>query len=105
MTLPHRLRLSGLHVLWPAAALALLGSAPALASANPAADVPVVTRHDVRIGGRELAYTAEAGRIAIRDVATGEPHGYMFYTAYRASARVDSPASAADGRQESDTPR
>jgi len=41
----------------------------------------------VRIGGQELAYTAEAGRIAIRDVATGQPHGYMFYTAYRTVPR------------------
>src|SRR6185437_7653987 len=88
-----------------AALLALLALTPVLAAANPSDDAPIITRHDARIGGGELAYTAEVGRIAIRDVATGEPHGYMFYTAYRASARVDSPASAADGRQESDTPR
>ena len=44
---------------------------------------PVVTRHQMTINGRSLAYTAEVGRIAIRDVETGEPHAYMFYTAYR----------------------
>ena len=44
---------------------------------------PVVTRHQMTINGRPLAYTAEVGRVAIRDVETGEPHGYMFYTAYR----------------------
>jgi len=33
--------------------------------------------------GPAAAYTAETGRIAIRDVETGEPHAYMFYTAYR----------------------
>jgi len=44
---------------------------------------PVVTRHSITINGRPLAYTAEVGRVAIRDVETGEPHGYMFYTAYR----------------------
>lgn len=83
----HRRGVSGLRALWAAAALALLGWAPALAAANPADDTPVITRHDVRVGGQELAYTAEVGRIAIRDVATGEPHGYMFYTAYRAVPR------------------
>jgi carboxypeptidase C (cathepsin A) len=74
-----------------AAALVLLGLAPALAPANPADDAPVITRHEVRIGGSELAYSAEAGRIAIRDVETGEPHGYMFYTAYRANADAKRP--------------
>ena len=44
---------------------------------------PVVTKHQITIKGRPLAYTAEVGRIAIRDVETGEPHAYMFYTAYR----------------------
>lgn len=44
---------------------------------------PVVTRHQLTVEGRALAYTAEVGRIAIRDVETGEPHAYMFYTAYR----------------------
>src|SRR6266540_4254336 len=44
---------------------------------------PVVTRHQMTINGRSLAYTTEVGRIAIRDVETGEPHAYMFYAAYR----------------------
>ena len=44
---------------------------------------PVVTQHQSQMGGKLLKYTAEVGRIAICDVETGEPHGYMFYTAYR----------------------
>jgi len=43
----------------------------------------VVTEHQIKADGRLLKYTAETGRIAIRDVETGEPHGYMFYIAYR----------------------
>jgi hypothetical protein len=74
-----------------AVALVLLGLAPALAPANPADDAPVITRHEVRIGSSELAYSAEAGRIAIRDVETGAPHAYMFYTAYRANADAKRP--------------
>lgn len=47
-------------------------------------DEPVViTEHRIEAGGKPLEYTAETGRIAIRDVETGEPHGFMFYIAYR----------------------
>jgi carboxypeptidase C (cathepsin A) len=48
---------------------------------------PVTTRHELMVQGRMLAYTAEVGRIAIRDGETGEPHGYIFYTAYHATNR------------------
>ncbi len=47
---------------------------------------PVVTQQQAQIGGKLLKYTSEVGRIAICDVETGEPHGYMFYTAYRMSS-------------------
>jgi carboxypeptidase C (cathepsin A) len=47
----------------------------------------VVTRHAIALSGRPFAYTAEAGRLAIRDVATGEPLGRVFYVAYRAPAK------------------
>src|SRR5216110_1400145 len=48
---------------------------------------PVVTKHQITINGKPLPYTAEVGRIAIRDVETGEPHAYMFYTAYRVPSK------------------
>jgi carboxypeptidase C (cathepsin A) len=81
-------RAFSLHARGYAAALALLAFGPAIAPANPADETPIVTRHEVRLGGRELAYDAEVGRIAIRDVETGKPHGYLFYTAYRALPRT-----------------
>jgi carboxypeptidase C (cathepsin A) len=68
------------------AALALL--LPAAAQAGEPPNGPVVTDQQVRIHGKPLKYTAETGRVAIRDAETGEPHGYMFYIAYR----VPSPA-------------
>lgn len=105
MTLARYRKLPGLRALWPAAALALLGTAPALVAANPADDAPIITRHDARITGRDLAYTAEVGRIAIRDVATGEPHGYMFYTAYRAVAHGGPQQSIDTGRRAGDAAR
>ncbi|MGH8320057.1 MAG: S10 family serine carboxypeptidase-like protein [Steroidobacteraceae bacterium] len=62
---------------------ALLCVACAAAAANPADGVPIVTRHQTLIAGKKFAYTTEVGRIAIRDVETGEPHGHIFYTDYR----------------------
>jgi len=47
-------------------------------------EAPVTTQQEAQIGRKRLKYTAEVGRLAIRDVETGEPRGYMFYTAYRA---------------------
>jgi carboxypeptidase C (cathepsin A) len=45
-------------------------------------EAPIVSRQEATIHGRLWKYAAEVGRIAIADVETGEPHGYMFYTAY-----------------------
>jgi carboxypeptidase C (cathepsin A) len=57
---------------------------PAMAAGTDPFGEPVVqTDHQIQIDGTTLHYTAEAGRVAIRDVETGEPHGYMFYVAYR----------------------
>ncbi|MCW5758698.1 MAG: hypothetical protein KIS90_02875, partial [Phenylobacterium sp.] len=55
--------------------------AAALALATP--DGPVTTDHRITVAGKPLAYKAEVGRIAIRDAETGEPRGFMGYTAYR----------------------
>jgi hypothetical protein len=79
------MRISGRKALMGAlAAGALALAAPALAAGVEPA--PVVTHQQIRLGGRMLAYTAEAGRLPIRDVATGEPIGHLFYVAYRAPA-------------------
>jgi len=42
----------------------------------------VTTRHAVRIAGREVAYTARAGTLPIREDATGEVHARIFFVAY-----------------------
>ena len=44
---------------------------------------PVVTHHELRIGGRTLRYTATAGRMPIKDEA-GKINADMFYVAYTA---------------------
>lgn len=64
-----------------AAAMALFS---ANAFANPFQAEPVVVKeHTLRIASGKLRYVTEAGRTPIRDVETGEPHGFMYYTAYR----------------------
>ncbi|MFZ3263909.1 MAG: hypothetical protein WA172_07905 [Terriglobales bacterium] len=67
-------------ILLLSAAILVLSSLPVAARDD---NEPVLTQHEAQIAGKLLKYTAEAGRIAIRDVETAEPHGYMFYTAYR----------------------
>ena len=42
---------------------------------------PVVTHHSIRVGGRELRYTATAGRLPVKD-AEGKIEAAMFYVAY-----------------------
>ena len=61
-------------------ALVLIASS---AASEPQKEQPVITNQRAQIGGKLLEYTAEVGRVAICDVETGEPHGYMSYTAYR----------------------
>lgn len=43
---------------------------------------PVVTHHSIRVGGRELRYTATAGRMPIKDPVEGKIDAEMFYVAY-----------------------
>jgi pimeloyl-ACP methyl ester carboxylesterase len=52
-------------------------------------EAPIVTQQQAEIGHKILKYTVEVGRIAICDVETGEPRGYMFYTAYRMPSSRD----------------
>jgi len=67
----------------------LLGSAILIAAlAGPAfAADEIVTRHEFHVAGQAIAYTAEAGRIAIRDEKTGEVSGHMFFTAYHVAGK------------------
>jgi carboxypeptidase C (cathepsin A) len=48
-------------------------------------DAAVRTRHEIHIADKPLAYTAEAGRIALYDGA-GAIIGHVFFTAYRAAS-------------------
>lgn len=42
----------------------------------------VTTQREITVGGRAVTYTARAGHIPIRDNATGEAHGMMFFVYY-----------------------
>lgn len=63
-------------------AIGLVAATQAQAVGTDATDT-VTRAQSIRVGGKTLRYEAETGRIAIADVETGVPHGYMFYTAYR----------------------
>ena len=54
-----------------------------LSAAAAAHEMPTVVGQKMKVDGRMLEYEAETGRVAIRDVESGEPHGYVFYIAYR----------------------
>ena len=47
----------------------------------------IVTRHEIHVAGQTIAYTAEAGRIVLRDEKTGEVSGHMFFTAYHVAGK------------------
>jgi carboxypeptidase C (cathepsin A) len=46
-------------------------------------DKPVVTRHSIIVGGKEIQYTATAGQLPITDDA-GKTEAHIFFIAYRA---------------------
>jgi len=71
------------------AGLSLCAAVPAFAL--PQGEAPVVTQHRIKVGGKTLAYTADVGRIAIRDAETGEPRGWMGYIAYRVASAKPRP--------------
>ena len=81
-----------------AGSLVLATAAPA--DAQPLTEPSAMTQHRITVAGKPLAYTAEAGRIAIRDAETGAPRGWMYYTAYRV-ASPRRPEAAASRRARS----
>jgi len=50
-------------------------------------DQIVTTHHQMRLGQRTLGYTAQAGRLPIRENESGEVHGWMFFVAYQLDRR------------------
>ena len=65
----------------------LLGVLILAASANAQDDQIAVTQHQITVDGYTLHYMARAGRLPIRDSATGEVRASIFFVAYT----VDSP--------------
>ena len=53
---------------------------------DEAAAKPVTTKHTIKLGGKQLQYTATAGQMPIRN-AEGEVEAHIFYMAYT----LDSP--------------
>src|SRR5262245_33907622 len=73
----------------PAATPAAAGETSARPAAEPKKEVkeapdtpPVVTHHEIRVGGKSLRYTATAGMMPLKNVDTGEVEAHIFYIAY-----------------------
>lgn len=49
---------------------------------DPWNDGIVTTKHQIKVEGQTLAYTARAGRLPIRDNETGDVHAHMFFVSY-----------------------
>jgi carboxypeptidase C (cathepsin A) len=65
------------------AVVAPLVPAPSVPAPLVQGDEPIIaTQHLVKTLKGPLAYTAYAGRLAIRDAETGEVRGHIFFTAY-----------------------
>ena len=56
---------------------------------------PVVTKHEIRVGGRTLRYTATTGMMPIKN-RDGETEARLFFMAYTLDDRWQSRATAAD---------
>jgi carboxypeptidase C (cathepsin A) len=63
------------------ASLAGLGG-PAGAQAKPAEEPPVVTHHEISVGGQPLKYTVTTGMMPIKNDTTGEVEANIFFMAY-----------------------
>ena len=50
---------------------------------------PIVTRHEVRAGGRTLKYTATAGFLPVRNATTGDLEARLFFIAYTLDGMAD----------------
>jgi carboxypeptidase C (cathepsin A) len=52
------------------------------AKKEPAEQPPVVTHHEIHVGGKTLHYTATAGMMPLKNTDTGEVEANVFYMAY-----------------------
>src|SRR5215470_14992488 len=55
---------------------------PATESKKEAEIPPVVTHHEIHVGGKTLRYTATAGMMPLKNTDTGEVEAHIFYIAY-----------------------
>ena len=52
------------------------------AKKEPAEQPPVVTHHEIHVGGKTLRYTATTGMMPLKNNDTGEVEAHIFYIAY-----------------------
>lgn len=70
--------------------LSTLAASPTFAEVD-AGEPTGVSRHEAQINGYALSYTAQAGRLPIRDMESAEIRARMFYVAYRVQSAHKAP--------------
>jgi carboxypeptidase C (cathepsin A) len=66
----------------PAAATPAPEAKPAEPKKEAPEPPPVVTHHEIHVGGKTLRYTATTGMMPLKNVDTGEVEAHIFYIAY-----------------------
>ena len=70
----------------PAPTPAETGAKPPAPPAEPKREIPevapVVTHHEIHVGGKTLRYTATTGMMPLKNTDTGEVEAHIFYIAY-----------------------
>lgn len=56
--------------------------APAVQTADPRDEPPVVTKHSARVGGKQISYTVTTGFMPIKNAVSSETEARLFYMAY-----------------------
>src|SRR6266853_6136358 len=58
------------------------GTPAADAKKEPAEPAPIVTHHEIHVGGKTLHYTATTGMMPLKNNDTGEVEAHIFFIAY-----------------------
>jgi carboxypeptidase C (cathepsin A) len=67
------------------------GLAQAQVGAKVAAEPIATTSRSLKLGGATVAYTTRAGRLPIKDPASGEVRGWMYFAAYSRPSKTPRP--------------
>src|SRR5215467_3450556 len=62
---------------------------PADARKEPPEAAPIVTHHEIHVGGKTLHYTATTGMMPLKNTDTGEVEAHIFFIAYTLDGQTE----------------